>query len=158
MKHLRRSVRISKRMASPCTDVLILAAGSSKRLGFPKAFIEVDSEIGTQTLIHLYSQRFKSCNGEVTIVTRPEHHDRMCEEVPEAHIVVNPSPQMGRTGSIQVGMRSIIERRGMYVPLLIAPIDRPGVSCKTILHLLSGSSTRVPTYQRKGASNPCFSR
>jgi molybdenum cofactor cytidylyltransferase len=60
-------------------------------------------------------------------------------------VIVNPNPDLGRTGSIQCGIESI----GIQ-PMLIVPVDRPGFSQYTVKKLCECNDTTIPTFNEKG--------
>lgn len=120
---------------------IILAAGASQRLGEPKALVEV----GESTLVEMVAGCLVEADLEVTIVTRAELADRIRELLPEAHLVINPEPEAGRTGSIQCGLDSI----GVG-PVLIVPVDRPGFSLATVTALCEAETTSCPSKDRRG--------
>ncbi len=120
---------------------IILAAGASQRLGQPKALVQV----GQQTLIEIVAGKLAEAGLELTIVTRGELAPRIREVLPEAHIVVNPAPEQGRTGSIQCGIEAIGSEA-----VLIAPVDRPGFSQATVELLRASESTTCPVFEGRG--------
>lgn len=120
---------------------IILAAGASQRLGSPKALVEV----GGTSLVESVAQRLALADLEVTIVTRAELAESIRDLLPEVHLVVNPQPEAGRTGSIQCGLDSIGAG-----PVLIAPVDRPGFSRATIDILRKAETSACPVYEGRG--------
>ena len=116
-------------------SAIILAAGASERLGTHKALVEV----GNQTLIESVFNRLERANLEVTIVTRGSLADSIRALLPEANVIVNPTPELGRTGTIQCGINEI----GIG-PVLIAPVDRPGFSLDTVNLLSRVETTTAP--------------
>ena len=120
---------------------VILAAGSSSRLGRPKALIQ----LGEITLIEMIVSRLEEIGLRVTIVTRKDIADRIRSLLPDHHIVVNLEPDKGRTGSVQCGLESVGK-----VPVLIVPIDRPGFSIQTIQKLCHSKVTTCPVKDGKG--------
>ncbi len=120
---------------------IILAAGSSSRLGRPKALIQV----GEITLIEMIASRLEEVGLSVTIVTRKELADRIRLLLPEHHVVVNLEPEKGRTGSVQCGLESVGK-----IPVLIVPIDRPGFSVQTLHKLCHSEVTACPVKDGKG--------
>ena len=122
-------------------SAIILAAGASERLGTHKALVEV----GNQTLIESVFNRLERANLEVTIVTRGSLADSIRALLPEANVIVNPAPELGRTGTIQCGINEI----GIG-PVLIAPVDRPGFSLGTVNLLCRVETTAAPEYNGRG--------
>ena len=120
---------------------IILAAGSSERLGMHKALVEV----GGMTLIELVGEKLQQANLKVTIVTRRSLEESIRTLLPEAEIVVNPNPEMGRTGTVQCGIHAV----GVG-PVLIVPVDRPGFSDSTLTSLLAASTTTCPASGGRG--------
>ena len=120
-------------------NAIILAAGESKRLGQPKALVNIKGE----SLIQILIKRLKKFNLNVIIVTRSDLEkdiQRLGEKV-----VINPKPEEGRTGSIQCGLKEI---RGQNC--LIVPVDRPGFSDSTLKLLLELEITACPSKNGKG--------
>lgn len=120
-------------------NAIILAAGASKRLGQPKALVEVNGE----TLIEILIKRLKNFNLNIVIVTRPELEEQMRHFGEK--IIINTEPDKGRTGSIQCGLRELNGQNCMIVP-----VDRPGFSDKTIELLLEAGTTSCPSKNGKG--------
>ena len=122
-------------------EAIVLAAGASKRLGSPKAFVEVKG----QTLVELVCGKLQNAGLSVTVVTRNSLKQTIQKFLLNISVVVNPNPDLGRTGTIQCGIESI----GIK-PLLIVPVDRPGFSLDTIKKLCECNDTTIPTLNEKG--------
>ena len=125
-------------MANSC-PVVIIAAGESKRLGRPKVFVEV---AGKSLLIHAI-ERFQKLNCEpVVIVTNQECFFQTTIDSKGTAVVLNSNPKDGRTGSIQLGISSIMNEIGR-VPkrVIIAPVDRPGWDIENILSLMESNQS-----------------
>ena len=120
---------------------IILAAGASKRLGSPKALVEIDG----QTLVELVYNKLQSAGVSVTVITRNSLKTKIQDLLPNVRIIVNPNPGLGRTGTIQYGIESI----GIK-PLLIVPVDRPGFSLDTVKLLCDCDNTTIPVYNENG--------
>ena len=115
-------------------DVIVLAAGRSSRLGQPKALIDVN---GKKLIEHLVKRLHQRGNVEMTIVTNNDLFADVILLCPSAHVVLNPDPEKGRTGSIQCGLASILERNGrLPKKVLLVPVDRPGWSVELVNNLL----------------------
>ena len=101
---------------------IILAAGASSRLGQPKALVKWNDESLVSRSVRLL---LESGSSPVIVVTRAELQVDVMLESSGATVVVNPSPEDGRTGSLQVGLLSLISvlvrtpRR-----ILVCPVDR----------------------------------
>ena len=129
-------------------DVIVLAAGRSSRLGQPKALVDVN---GRPLIAHLIQRLQRVSDIEITIVTNNDILAEVYLACPEAHVVLNPDPEKGRTGSIQCGLSSILERKGRLPKhVLIAPVDRPGWSVDIIMNLIASSATSSPVWDGRG--------
>jgi CTP:molybdopterin cytidylyltransferase MocA len=65
---------------------------------------------------------------------------------PEATIIVNPKPEEGRTGSLQVGLLSLASELGRTPRrVLIAPVDRCGWNNETVSALLECHNNTSPS-------------
>ncbi len=120
-------------------DAILLAAGASKRLGEPKALVDIHGE----SLIKLIIRKLKQNDLRIIIVTRKELVDEI-NKLGEK-IVINPEPENGRTGSIQCGIKEAKSGRCMIVP-----VDRPGFSTTTIQKLIKTHETSCPSNNDKG--------
>tara|TARA_B100000945_G_scaffold143727_1_gene114975 strand:+ start:26599 stop:27189 length:591 start_codon:yes stop_codon:yes gene_type:complete len=127
-------------------ECIILAAGSSRRLGRDKALIE----IGSQTLIGWISGRLSSRFADLTVVVNQGNFGEISRLLPNANVILNPEPDKGRTGSLKVGISSIDSSRGTEYRLLVVPVDRPGFSDSTLERLLSSEETCCPMKKGRG--------
>ena len=120
---------------------VVLAAGASKRLGSPKALIEIKG----RTLVELICSKLQSAGLSVTVLTRSSLKQKIHELLPNVSVIVNLDPDLGRTGTIQCGIESI----GVQ-PMLIVPVDRPGFSLNTAKKLCECDNTTIPLHNGKG--------
>ena len=128
-------------------DVILLAAGRSSRLGQPKALVDVDG----QPLIQRLMNRLHQLNAEVTVVTNTDLLADIMLLCPSVHVVLNPDPEQGRTGSGQCGLASILERNGrLPKKLLLVPVDRPGWSVELVNNLLKSETSACPVWNDRG--------
>ena len=127
---------------------LILAAGASRRLGRPKALIEVE---GTP-VVRMLVNRLQEVGIDSVIVTRQELMFDIAQSCQDSTIVVNPTPDLGRTGTIRCGILHLISQRGGDRPfrLLIVPVDRPGFSTDTLRLLSEQNQCSVPSMDGRG--------
>ena len=127
---------------------LILAAGASRRLGRPKALIEVE---GTP-VVRMLVNRIQEIGIDSVIVTRQELMFDIAQTCQDSTIVVNPTPDLGRTGTIRCGILHLISQRGGDRPfrLLIVPVDRPGFSTDTLRVLSEQNQCSVPSMDGRG--------
>lgn len=134
-------------------EVILLAAGRSSRLGQPKALVDVHG----QPLIQCLMSRLYQLNDvEVTIVTNTDLLADLMLLCPSAHVVLNPDPEKGRTGSVQRGLSSILERNGRLPrKVLLVPVDRPGWSVEIVRNLLQMETSSCPVWDKRGG-HPLF--
>jgi CTP:molybdopterin cytidylyltransferase MocA len=135
-------------MAKLCPAV-ILAAGASQRLGQPKPLVE----IGNSTLVGLaYKKLIKAGCSPVIIVTRSELSVPIMQTTLGSTVIVNSTPEEGRTGSIQCGIMSLAGDKGrMPKQVIIAPVDRPGWAVEHIKTLaLAKTSSTLSSNGRRG--------
>ncbi len=125
---------------------VVLAAGGSGRLGQPKALIEV----GQGTLIQWLVGRLESHGLAPVVVTRGELLEDVAASV-ACRVIVNPRPEDGRTGTLQVGIAHLDREIGPGYGLLVVPVDRPGFSDSTLRSLISSERTACPTKDGRGA-------
>jgi molybdenum cofactor cytidylyltransferase len=107
---------------------VVLAAGSSARLGQPKALIKV----GDGNLIGWLVSRLRAKGLDPLVVTNEDIIEEVTNSV-DCRVIVNPEPEAGRTGTLQVGI-----------------VDRPGFSDSTLEALISSAATSCPTEGGKG--------
>ena len=120
-------------------DAIVLTAGASKRLGEPKALVDIHGE----SLIQILIRKLKGKKLRIIIVTRVELFNEM-EKLGEK-VVINTHPESGRTGSIQCGIKELESDR-----CLIVPVDRPGFSNATIEKLINLEKTSCPSKNGRG--------
>ena len=127
-------------------ECVILAAGSSKRLGQEKALLSV----GSETLIRWMSKRISKRGISPIIVTKSEIFEEVCREAIDCKVVLNPDPSRGRTGSLQAGISALDNVSDVNFRLLVVPIDRPGFSDSTLDLLLASEVSCCPMQNGKG--------
>jgi molybdenum cofactor cytidylyltransferase len=132
---------------------LILAAGESRRMGFPKALLRYREENFLDTLIGLFSAR--CCP---VIVVLGAYAERIRAETRRrATFVVNPNFARGMTTSLQCGLRAVPpDSEGVLLTL----VDHPAVEPATLDLLVAPPRPlmRVPRYRDKRGHPVWFSR
>ncbi len=125
---------------------IVLAAGESSRLGYPKALIEV----GEETLVSWISRRLTELGLSPVVVTRNELYEKVKESVGDIEVIINYSPESGRTGTVKEGLKFLKMDSGGPDRILIVPVDRPGFSKATVEFLMSKVSSTCPTFDGRG--------
>tara|TARA_B100000575_G_C22979036_1_gene564989 strand:- start:148 stop:729 length:582 start_codon:yes stop_codon:yes gene_type:complete len=127
-------------------ECVILAAGSSSRLGIDKALIDV----GSQTLVSWISRRLSGRVANITIVANASNFEEISKLVSGANVILNRNPKKGRTGSLKVGIASIDSSGVKGYRLLVVPVDRPGFSDSTLDRLICSVETCCPMKEGRG--------
>jgi molybdenum cofactor cytidylyltransferase len=132
---------------------IILAAGESRRMGFPKALLRYRDETFLDTLIGHFAIR---C--DPVIVVLGAHAVRIREgALRPATFVINPDYQRGQTTSMQCGLRAV---PAAAEGVLFTLVDHPAVSPATFDALLAAPRpmVRVPRFQGRRGHPIWFSR
>jgi molybdenum cofactor cytidylyltransferase len=132
---------------------LILAAGESRRMGFPKALLPYRTETFLDTLTGLFAAR---CSTVIVVLGAEAERIRALTLRP-ATFVVNPYYRRGMTTSLQCGLRAVpADAEGVLFTL----VDHPAVMPTTIDALLATPRplVRVPRYGDSRGHPIWFSR
>lgn len=124
---------------------VILAAGASTRMGFPKALVRVGEETAVARACRQLAA--EGCKDVAVVVGAHAAEIRPAVPAP-GRVVVNTEWRLGRTASLKAGLRAVNPKS----EFLVWPIDHPCIADST-LHTLLGEDgdIRVPTYQgRRG--------
>ena len=114
-------------------DAILLAAGSGRRLGLPKAFLELNGSWMLPRLIDaLLAGGCRSVNVIVREQDVPKLEQRMNWD--HANLVINPSPDAGRTGSVLCGLEAIDTTDAV----MIHSCDIPLLSSDAVEQLIHG--------------------
>jgi len=110
---------------------IILAAGKSTRMGFPKLMLRA----GKQTFLEKIMDAHHQITDEICIVVGDQPDEVFTKLSADGFIVRrNPSPEMGPLSSIQIGLAAL---DGVSA-VIIHPVDHPEVSPETISRLKKG--------------------
>ena len=124
------------------SSAVILAAGYSTRLGQPKALVMWNEETLIERSIRLLEDAGIK---KIVVVTNKELMAAFIPLVGNHSIVVNPSPENGRTGSLQIGIKSILSNfPNIPRAILVVPVDRCGWESGTVQALLSQKTNSKP--------------
>jgi CTP:molybdopterin cytidylyltransferase MocA len=112
---------------------LVLAAGAGRRMGAPKAELVVDDERLMDRAVR--ALRDSGCD-EVVVVTRVD------VEVPDAVVVVNPTPERGMGSSLAIGLDA---SSGDVAVILL--VDTPGIGADAVRRVLAApGEVAIATY------------
>ena len=86
------------------TPAVILSGGLSERLGQPKALVKVRD----QTILSIAVKKLQNvgCNPIIVVVNQTLQFEALVNSN-GATVVVNKTPEAGRTGSLKIGLNSI---------------------------------------------------
>ena len=139
-------------------SAIILAAGKSTRMGFPKLMLTIK---GKGLLQHVIDNVLKSKVDDVIVVLGAEAEKLRKEIDPsKARIIVNPSFNEGQSTSLKAGLRSISPESQAVIILLG---DQPFINDATVdalmdKYLESGSPVVAPVYNGKRGNPVLFDR
>ena len=137
---------------------VILAAGNSERMGYPKALLPLGNEIFLTRILRVLSE---------ADLARPRlilGHDA---ELITAHlgdfsvdIHVNPAPDRGQLSSIQLGVSGLPEE---FEAVMIWPVDQPAISVEITrrlakLFITQGCRIAVPLHDNRRGHPAIFHR
>ncbi len=132
---------------------IILAAGESRRMGFPKALLRYREETFLDRLVGLFDGR---CSPVIVVLGAEAERIRASARRP-ATFVENPDYERGMTSSLQCGLRALPpDAEGVLFTL----VDHPAVEAATLDALLAapGPLLRVPRYQGRRGHPVWFAR
>ncbi|MFN8178753.1 MAG: nucleotidyltransferase family protein [bacterium] len=111
-------------------EAIVLSAGSSTRLGRPKALLPLE---GT-TLLGRVLATLREAGLDRGVLVLGEHAEEILARVDVAPFVArrNPHPEAGRMGSVHVGLHVVAPDAAA----LLWPIDRPFASAATVRALV----------------------
>lgn len=116
---------------------LVLAAGASSRMGYPKALLPVPG--GAILAVHQMRQLRAAGCARVAVVLGSQA-DAIAGKITDGEVVRNPDWEKGRLTSLQAGLRAFPEAN----VFLILPVDTVGVRTETLAALLSGGEVVRP--------------
>jgi molybdenum cofactor cytidylyltransferase len=106
---------------------IILAAGDSKRMGFPKALLPFGDEIFLTHILQIL--RDSGMARPRIILGRAATQIESCIHNWPADIIVNKNPDRGQLSSIQLGMSDLAPE---FDAAMIWPVDQPAVSVELV--------------------------
>jgi CTP:molybdopterin cytidylyltransferase MocA len=127
---------------------VVLAAGSSTRMGEPKALLRGgDGRTFVQAIAD--AARAGGCGG-VLVVVGPPHRDAIRRALPTGvSAAVNARPERGMLSSVQAGVAAL---PAAATAALVWPVDVPLVATETVRAILSAAPGKivVPGHNNKG--------
>jgi molybdenum cofactor cytidylyltransferase len=119
---------------------IVLAAGSSSRLGQPKQLLLIDGE----SLLRRTARLAVEAGCRPVIVVLGFEHARMQSEVEDlaASVAVNETWMEGMGGSLRCGMQAVMQSAGCPENVLVLVCDQPGLNRTYLDKLLDTHETR----------------
>jgi molybdenum cofactor cytidylyltransferase len=111
----------SAQASAPIVPV-ILAAGDSSRMGYPKALLPLGGEIFLSAIL----RKIENLGLPVPVVVLGRDADRIQPMIAErrTRILLNQAPDRGQLSSIQLALADVDPH---FIGCLIWPVDQPGV-------------------------------
>ncbi len=128
----------SEKLSKPRVDIVILAAGESKRLGTPKQLVELDS--GQSLLQHTVDAALES-RAESVYVVVGYREDEIAESIPDDRrlkFIQNPNWEEGMGSSVRKAYPFLISRD--LTGAIFSVCDQPRISSLVFDCLISAHS------------------
>ncbi len=125
---------------------IVLAAGASRRMGSPKAFLRIRGKTFLEYALGLLEAA--PC-ARIVVVCPPGRKNAFDQPAPSvAEVVENPLPERGMLSSLSIGFDAMPES---VTHVLVTLVDTPLIRHETITHLLAECRLRadrviVPTH------------
>ena len=135
---------------------VILAAGKSSRIGFPKPLLE----IGGKSFLRRIIETHKAASLSVYVVLG-EHHRKIetTVDLSDTFLLINPDPSRGQLSSLQTVL-PYLEKTSAIV---VHPVDHPLVKAESVQRLIQAhfrdrSHICIPEFQRQKGHPVLFPR
>lgn len=128
--------------SSSTTAGLVLAAGASSRMGYPKALLPTSANV--PLAVH-QMRLLRTAGCQRVAVVLGAQAESIAKKITDGEVVRHPDWAKGRLTSIQAGLRALPGADG-YVLL---PVDSVGLNLDTVVHMLQaeGAEARRPFYR-----------
>ena len=119
------------RLPASGLQIVIVAAGASRRLGSPKALARIHGE----TLLRRTTRLLAPLSGRALIVVIPPRSRRIAEELrgTRARLLVNPQRHRGLSASLRLGVRAA----RWSAAVLLIPVDLAELSARDLWRLVA---------------------
>ena len=116
------------------TSVILLAAGSSSRMGQSKQLLDVDGE---PLLLRSSKAAVGSGAGSVVVVLGAEAkvHQEIIKDLPLT-VVNNPAWKKGMGNSLKAGLKQVLKMAPGTEAVLVMVCDQPQLTAQHLIHLM----------------------
>lgn len=127
--------------------LLILAAGESSRMRFPKALLKISGE----TFIECMIRKATMCGIHSILVVTGADHEKIVPHMPESVVCVkNEDSMRGQISSVQKGIAAL---DASSTAVMVWPVDQPLVLPQTLnrimdAHQRAQRALTIPVYQK----------
>ncbi|MBZ0263991.1 nucleotidyltransferase family protein [bacterium] len=135
-------------------SAVILAAGEGKRMGLPKALLEIDN----QPLVHWLARKLLASGiDEISVVLNEQLanlEDSLTSLSSKIHTTMNRQLERGALYSFQLGLKNL---NNPGTAVFLVPVDHPFFQAQTLTNLISHSRVDhiiLPRYQEKRGHPP----
>ncbi len=119
---------------------IILAAGESRRMGFPKALLPIDGQTFVERIVGALAA---SRVGSIVVVLGAQHERIAAEtQLAPARIVLNPDWPQGQLSSLTTGLRAL-PMAGLDA-VVMALVDHPLIEASIVDALVAGFEATGP--------------
>jgi CTP:molybdopterin cytidylyltransferase MocA len=144
-------------MNPPAIEGIVLAAGASRRMGEPKALLEVDGQPFLERAIRLLRQA--GCRYVLAVVAPDDDWIVRIADTSGAAVVINDKADSEQIDSLRLGIANLPDD---YDAVVVLPVDFPRVQQKTVDALFAEyarqpSAVLNPTYHGKPGHPVIFS-
>ncbi len=129
--------------------LIILAAGKSSRMGFPKGLMPYRGK----KLLQYQIEHFFSLGGKKVVVVLGEHRKRYLKEIPalsNCQLVFNDKVDLGPFYSLQLALNLLENDKGAF----LIPMDTPGANPSVWKNLSKSHQGKewvtIPTFEERG--------
>lgn len=142
---------VSKLMKNDHISVIILAAGSSTRMGSHKAFLPYRGQLWIEEILHAY---LAVGIQKVLLITIPEISDdpkmqKILTNFTQLSIVVNQHPEKGRSHSLHLAAQHRLPAYGYFLQNIDNPVPSPSILQQMINTLHDGATCTAPQLDSK---------
>lgn len=132
--------------------VLILAAGLSQRMGYPKGLFLYQNK----TLLKWHIENFTNLKIEPLVILGPHNQSDYQIFCPN-QFIINHQVELGPLYSLQLGITKILSKK--LKSIFILPVDTLPLEVNTIKSLLnSPGEIVIPSFQKKSGHPPKISK